>query len=83
MMLSSGKSDFICGILLGVFIASCGFALLYRSVGQQANVSVLKLGHGLDPTHPVHLAMVHMQERIAELSGGTMRLDVYPGGMLG
>ena len=82
-MLSSGKSDFLCGLLLGVLIASCGFAMLYRSVGQQANVCVLKLGHGLDQTHPVHLAMVHMQERLAELSGGTVRLDIYPGGMLG
>jgi tripartite ATP-independent transporter DctP family solute receptor len=27
--------------------------------------------------------MVYMQERLAELSGGTMRIDIYPGGMLG
>ena len=82
-MLSPGKSDFICGILLGVFVASCGFAVLYRSIEQQANVTVLKLAHGQDSTHPVHLAMLYMQERLAELSGGTMRLDVYPASILG
>jgi len=56
---------------------------LHRSLGQQANVAVLKLGHGLDQSHPVHLAMVYMRDRLAELSGGTMRIDIYPGGMLG
>jgi len=85
-MLSPGKSDFICGILLGVLIASCCFALLHRVVRQQAmdtNTIVLTLGHGLDVTHPVHLGMVSMQERLAELSGGTMRIEIFPGGMLG
>jgi tripartite ATP-independent transporter DctP family solute receptor len=43
----------------------------------------VKLGHGLAESHPVHLAMLHMQTRLAELSGGTMRLDVYPSGTLG
>jgi tripartite ATP-independent transporter DctP family solute receptor len=85
-MLSSGKSDFLCGLLVGILVASCGFALLYRTAGQQAvdlTVCVLKLGHGLDQTHPVHLGMVRMQERLAELSGGTMEIKIYPGGMLG
>jgi tripartite ATP-independent transporter DctP family solute receptor len=83
MMLSAGRSEFICGLLLGIFISSCCFAVLYRYSGQQSNVTVLKLGHGLDQTHPVHLAMVYMRDRLAELSDGTMRLDIYPGGMLG
>ena len=85
VMLSTGKSDFICGLLVGVLISSCGFALLYRTAGRQADgsVCVLKLGHGLAESHPVHLAMLHMQARLAELSGGAMRLDVYPSGMLG
>ncbi len=44
---------------------------------------MLKLGHGLDVGHPVHLAMVHMVDQVAALSGGQMRIDIYPGGQLG
>lgn len=44
---------------------------------------VLVLAHGLDVTHPVHLAMVHMADRLAELSHGRMRIDIHPNGQLG
>jgi tripartite ATP-independent transporter DctP family solute receptor len=44
---------------------------------------VLKLAHGLDVTHPVHLAMVHMADRLAQISGGRMRIEIYPNGQLG
>ncbi len=44
---------------------------------------VLKLAHGLDVAHPVHLAMVHMAEEVDRLSSGEMRVDIYPGGQLG
>jgi tripartite ATP-independent transporter DctP family solute receptor len=46
-------------------------------------VTVVKLGHGLDPGHPVHEAMEHMQARVAELSGSRMRIDIYPSQQLG
>jgi tripartite ATP-independent transporter DctP family solute receptor len=46
-------------------------------------VTVVKLGHGLDPGHPVHEAMEHMRARVAELSGGRMRIDLYPSQQLG
>ena len=46
-------------------------------------MTVLKLAHSLDVQHPVHLAMVRMQELIAEKSGGTVRLDIFPNGQLG
>jgi tripartite ATP-independent transporter DctP family solute receptor len=42
-----------------------------------------KLGHGLDPAHPVHLAMEFLAERVAEKSKGRMRIDVYPSEQLG
>jgi tripartite ATP-independent transporter DctP family solute receptor len=44
---------------------------------------VLKLAHGLDVTHPVHIAMVHMADRLAQISGGRMRIEIYPNGQLG
>lgn len=46
-------------------------------------VTVLKLGHGLDAQHPVHVAMEYMGERLVELSDGAMRIDIYPSQQLG
>lgn len=43
----------------------------------------LKLAHGLPTDHPVHIAMVFMAERTAELSEGKLKIDVYPAGQLG
>ena len=56
---------------------------LLMSCGVKDNVKILKLGHNLDQTTSVHKAMVFMGERLHELSGGTMRVDVYPSGQLG
>jgi tripartite ATP-independent transporter DctP family solute receptor len=44
---------------------------------------VIKLAHGLDPTHPVHRAMVFMARRVAEKSKGRLRIDIYPSEQLG
>lgn len=44
---------------------------------------VLVLAHGLDVTHPVHRAMVHMARRLDELSSGRMRIEIHPNGQLG
>ncbi len=44
---------------------------------------VLKLAHGLDPTHPVHKGMEFMADRLAEKSGGKLTIDIYPSGQLG
>lgn len=49
----------------------------------QDEVTALKLGHGLDVSHPVHRAMEHLDARLRELSGGTMRVDIYPSEQLG
>ncbi|MGI9174899.1 MAG: TRAP transporter substrate-binding protein [Rhodothermales bacterium] len=61
----------------------CLAVLLMAGCHRSGEVKVLKLGHGLDPSHPVHQAMVYMGERLAEKSGGTMRIDIYPSQQLG
>lgn len=62
-------------ILLPVlFISSC-----HISHGPK----ILKLAHGLDPTHPVHKAMAFMAERCDEISDGELQLQIYPSGHLG
>ena len=60
--------------LLLIFLSGCG---------TQKQGRVLKLAHGLDPSHPVHQAMVYMAERCEEISAGELRIDIYPSGQLG
>jgi len=43
----------------------------------------LKLAHGLDVSHSVHLAMVKMGEDLAAISGNKIKLEIYPNQQLG
>jgi len=63
-----------CLVLLAV--APCGCR-------RRADVKVLKLSHSLSTEHPVHKAIAFMAQRVTELSGGSLRVDVYPGEQLG
>jgi tripartite ATP-independent transporter DctP family solute receptor len=58
-------------------------ALLVAGCADKRGVKVIKLAHGLDAQHSVHKGMVYLGEKLAEKSGGTMRVDVYPSGQLG
>ena len=64
----------LAGLLVGLSAFGCA---------RESRVTVIKLGHGLDVTHSVHKAMVYMAERVAEKSGGKMRIDIYPSEQLG
>jgi tripartite ATP-independent transporter DctP family solute receptor len=57
--------------------------VLATACGPRDDVVVLKLAHSLDTGHSVHKGMVHMAERLDEISNGHMRIDVYPSGQLG
>ena len=57
--------------------------LLISGCGQEKQGEVLKLAHGLDPSHPVHQAMVYMADRCKEISNGELTIDIYPSGQLG
>ena len=57
--------------------------LLLPGCGVRSNVTVIKLGHGLDANHPVHQGILFMAERVAEKSSGTLRIEVYPSQQLG
>lgn len=61
-------------VIVGLSLAACS---------NQSDVRVLKMAHALPTDHPVHAGIVYMSERLGELSGGTMRVDIYPGGQLG
>ncbi len=57
--------------------------LIVYACGLGGDTTIIKLAHGLDVTHPVHRAMVRMAEIVAEESGGTARIDIYPSEQLG
>ena len=68
---------------LGLAMVLAMVTLLMAGCGAQREVRVIKLAHGLDASHPVHKAMAHMAKRLAEKSGGTMRIDIYTSEQLG
>ena len=51
--------------------------------GKVSSVKKIKLGHGLDQSHPVHKAMVYMAEQVAKKSNGKLEISVYPSQQLG
>lgn len=59
------------------------FMLMVTACQGPAGVRMIKLGHGLDTSHPVHKAMVFLAEKVEEKSGGEMIVQVYPNQQLG
>lgn len=60
------------------------FLILFFSGCEQAtDVKTLRLGHGLDVTHPVHKAMEFMAEKVEEKSDGKLKIKIYPSQQLG
>ncbi|HVS14791.1 MAG TPA: TRAP transporter substrate-binding protein [Thermoanaerobaculia bacterium] len=55
----------------------------FGCAGPASDAKTLTLAHGLDVTHPVHRAMEHLAARLAELSGGALRAEIFPGEQLG
>jgi len=56
---------------------------LLTGCGLKSDVKVLKLGHNLDTKHSVHIAMEYLAKRVSELSDGKIKIQIYPGGVLG
>jgi len=71
-------SNIIAVLLIGGVVAFGGYAFYLSKKSP-----VLTLGHGLDTSHPIHLSLVHMQERLDKISEGSLTMSIYPGGVLG
>ena len=71
------SKTFFCTVVMSVG------ALSLSACDNTQKTRVLKLAHTLDTTHPVHAALVFLNERLESISGGEMRLDIYPSGQLG
>jgi tripartite ATP-independent transporter DctP family solute receptor len=64
-----------------VFITALSLNLY--GCGKDDGHITLKLAHSLDTGHSVHKSMVFMNERLRELSNGTMDIEIYPSSQLG
>ncbi len=67
-------------ITLGVLLA---FSLVFSACKKEEKTKVIRLGHALDVSHPVHKAMKFMANRIEEKSNGQLKVDIYPSQQLG
>lgn len=67
----------------GALILIVSFTLLFTGCKIASDTKSLKLAHGLDPSHPVSAAMVFMADRCEEISGGKLKIEIYPSGQLG
>ena len=79
-------SFLIVGLLVGMFLTTGAFAWLARSNRGGSggeNRLVLKLAHSLPPAAPVHKAMERFAVLLAEKSGGTVEVQIFPSGQLG
>lgn len=66
-----------------IYLSMLFLAALLVSCSKPGGVRVLKLGHGLDTSHPVHAAMLYLAEKAEEKSNGKMIVQVYPNQQLG
>ena len=64
-------------------LIGCVLLILLSSCAQENEKRILQIGHTLDTGHPVHQAMLFMDERLSEYSNGNMGIQVYPSGQLG
>lgn len=82
--MSKATSFFIFGILLGIITAGGWFSWLGSSKDASVQgVRVLKIAHSLPNSHPVHLGLVELKKKAEELSGGKMKLNIFPNEQLG
>tara|TARA_B100000678_G_scaffold84407_1_gene70158 strand:- start:626 stop:1612 length:987 start_codon:yes stop_codon:yes gene_type:complete len=59
------------------------FTLVFSACKEERKNQVIRLGHGLDVTHPVHKAMKFMADRVEEKSKGKLKVVIYPSQQLG
>jgi tripartite ATP-independent transporter DctP family solute receptor len=72
------------GLLIGIFLAVVGFSWIARQPdSNDSGRTVLKLAHVLPPQAPVHQGMTFFADRVAELSGGQVEVQIFPNGQLG
>jgi tripartite ATP-independent transporter DctP family solute receptor len=62
---------------------AAGLVLSFGCARQDSEVTTLRLGHGLNTNHPVHLGMQKLAEELRERTDGKVRIVIYPNEQLG
>jgi tripartite ATP-independent transporter DctP family solute receptor len=75
-----GKYKVLLGILLLCVVISSSFLLIDRQV---SDTKVLHLGHAVDTGHAMHKSLAFFKERVDELSGGELDIQISPSSQLG
>ena len=57
--------------------------LSFISCDQISPTKIIRFGHGLSTSHPVHKAMVIFGEKLEEISEGRFKVLIYPSQQLG
>lgn len=70
-------------IRITILVIAAFVSFTFTGCDRLVKKRTLKLGHGLDVSHSVHIAMVKMGEDLEKLSGGKMALEIYPSQQLG
>jgi tripartite ATP-independent transporter DctP family solute receptor len=83
---SKSVSFFVVGLLAGVVAAAGWFAWLGQQeseAGGPDGTRVLKIGHSLPTSHPVHRGLEELKRAAEERSGGRLRIEIFPNEQLG
>jgi len=75
--MKKGLAVFI-GLLLVILVVD-----YFATSGETRGTRILKLAHGLNTKHPVHLTMEWMAKRALELSHGQLEVQIFPSEQLG
>lgn len=82
--MSKATSFLILGVLIGVITAGATFAWLGKNREKaQTGVRELKIAHALPNGHPVHKGLEEFKRRVEELSGGKLKIAIFPNEQLG
>ncbi|WP_339755717.1 TRAP transporter substrate-binding protein [Algoriphagus aquimarinus] len=65
------------------FLSILVLVFSFSSCQGPSSKRIIKLGHGLGVTHPVHEAMLYLAKKVEEKSGGEMIVKIYPNQQLG
>lgn len=68
---------------LGPVLCVATLLLLFSGCEDLQDKTVLRLGHGMAPSHPVSKGMRHLAEQVDSLSNGEMEVQIYPSEQLG
>ena len=78
-------SQFVFGILFGVLLTCVGFAWIGQRSEKTGGGSarIINVAHGLPVEHPIHAGIEEFGRELETLSGGTLKVNIFPGAQLG